>query len=97
MNTITKDETMFALRSKTYKTLAGVCSSSNGDDAEGTDVEFSLDRRQDYRWGSSIWCVNDRAVAEKAAVTSCAWYNATYETPKNEYIGDWEVVELVLK
>jgi hypothetical protein len=33
-------------------------------------------------------------VAKKASMTDTDWYNASYDTPKNSYEGEWTVIEL---
>jgi len=41
-----------------------------------------------------MWVVKDRRIAENAANNTSEWYNADFETPVNEWAGEWEVVEL---
>ena len=81
---------MFALKNKeTGDLMRFRCSSTGG--AFCTNVEFYLDG-----YGDSIWVVTSREVAEKAAITNAEWFNATYQTPSNDYVGKLEVVELAV-
>ena len=54
------------------------------------DIEYSLEPRSE-----NIWLVPNRERAEKAMVTNTIWYNADYDSPRNEYVGkNLEVFEV---
>jgi hypothetical protein len=94
MKKITKgDSTMFALRSKKTGQLITFYSSANEGDF-CVSVHFEL---VDSKYPDNVWVVTSREVAEKAAITNTEWYNASFDTPENRYVGDLEVVELVVK
>jgi len=38
-------------------------------------------------YGDGVWLVSNKLYADRACITSCEWYNASYETPENSYIG----------
>lgn len=81
---------MFALRFKKGTPYAGqLVSVYARSDYEDSNVEYMLSSP-----GASIWVVHNRDHAERAAVTNAEWYNASYTTPSNEYVGQLEVVEL---
>lgn len=82
---------MYALRNKTTGKLMGFSVSSNHDEHFCSDMSYNL--QTGY---GNIWVVNDRKVAETAAVTDTAWYGADFNTPSNDYVGELEVVELVV-
>lgn len=69
-----------------------VYASSNGDGDFCGEITYRLTTRS-----GNVWVVTRRDIAEEAAVNDIEWYNAGYETPENSYIGDLEVVELVIK
>lgn len=57
------------------------------------DVSFQLDKDSD-----NLWVVMDRTVAENVCYgESPAWYNQSFTSPGNPYVGKLEVVELVVK
>ena len=82
---------IYALKHKDSEKLMTFCYFSN----EGTDycdsVSFELNVAHGF---GPVWAVFDRKVAENAANHSSEWYNAGYETPRNDYVGMLEVVEL---
>jgi hypothetical protein len=83
---------MFALKNTETGDLAGFSISSNGDAEFAGDTQISVEKHRSY--DEPIWMVCQRVVAEKAAVTDTPWYNAGWNTPSNDYVGEWEVVEI---
>lgn len=82
---------MFALRYRKTGRLVGVYASANdGDFCVSVQCRLSL-------LSNNVWVVTDHSVAKKAAKTNTEWYNASYTTPENPYVGELEVVELVVK
>lgn len=84
---------MFALRHKESGKLLGFYTSSNDDmeDCGSTSTRLELNPIFD-----NVWVVTKRSIAEKATDVNVDWYNAEFDTPQNEYVGQLEVVELVL-
>jgi len=82
---------MFALKHKETGEFAGFRYSSNGDAEFSTSIEFTLKKG---KYTNNMWVVKDRRIAENAANNTSEWYNADFETPVNEWAGEWEVVEL---
>lgn len=85
---------MFALQHKETKKLAGFSANSNDGSDFCSAVEFSIEKGEHTK---NVWVVDSRDVAEHAANNSPEWYNAGFKTPTNEYIGEWDVVELTVK
>jgi hypothetical protein len=85
---------MFALLDKETGRCVGFRVSSNADGEYCTSEEYIL---EDSKYSDNIWVVTDRKIAEKAAISTAEWYNAGFNTPRNEYIGQLEVVELTAK
>lgn len=44
--------------------------------------------------GDMPWIVEFKDIAEKASGTNTPWYNASYDTPVNNYVGELQVVRL---
>jgi hypothetical protein len=82
-------EKIYALRLKTTKKLIGFITRYNNGADFATDVEFILDAHV-----NNVWTINDYKTALSAAETSSEWYNAYYDSPSNDYVGELEVVEL---
>ena len=80
---------MFALRKKGTDKLMGFSSTNNDDSNFCSEVSYYIST-----YNQNVWVVYDRSIAEKAAITNTPWYNADYETPQNEFVGQLEVVEL---
>ena len=81
---------IYALKHKNFGKLMSFCYSTN----DGSDFCDSVTFELEILEGNGpIWAVSDRGVAEKAACHSPEWYNADYETPRNDYVGMLEVVE----
>jgi len=78
----------YALRHKKENRLMGFYTSSNSDGDFCTDVEFCL------CFGENVWVTTDKIQAEYVANTNTKWYNAGFDSPGNEYVGELEVVEL---
>jgi len=55
------------------------------------DIEYELDDTTE-----NVWLVKRKEVAEKAAISTAKWYNATYESPVNRFIGELKVVKVEL-
>lgn len=84
---------MFALRLKKTGELMGFYASSNGDAEFATDVVYRLTPNS----FNNVWIVKNRNLAVEANKNSAEYYNADYETPHNDYVGECEVVELEIK
>lgn len=70
----------------------------------GPDAEFCVDVMVELGCDPStdahaepVWVVQDRELAEKAAVTNAPYFNSSYSTPGNRYVGLLKVVELEVK
>lgn len=84
---------MFALRFKDTKELVGFTASSNGGAVFACEVCFELGRST---FSDNVWVTTERAAAEFVADHSVEWYNANFNTPMNEFVGQLEVVELMV-
>jgi hypothetical protein len=83
---------MFALKNIATGKLMGVYGSSNSEGEFCVGVEYILSESMD-----NVWVVYDRDTAEFAAKNDAPWYNSSYETPSNSYVGRLEVVELFVR
>ena len=83
---------MFALRHTKTGNLLGVSGTGNDPESESTGVSYELNE-----WGNNVWVVTDRHTAETVAHSISEWYNATYDSPENPFVGKCEVVELKVK
>lgn len=83
---------MYALKYNKTGELAGFSISGSGDSEFCNGYEVSLDAHRSC--DEPIWMVSSFDVAKKASMTDTDWYNASYDTPKNSYEGEWTVVEL---
>ena len=82
---------MFAVKyKKTGKVLGFSTSANQGEFCVDVTYEF-------WEYSDNIWVVADRRVAERAASSTSEWYNADFDTPMNAYVGECEVVEVVVK
>lgn len=74
--------------------MAGFSVTSNSESDYCTSVAFELEGGE---YNENIWCVKEREEAQYAAEYNTGWYNASYLTPINRFVGEWEVVELKIK
>jgi hypothetical protein len=79
---------MYALKHVEFgKLMQFTTSSSDGDLCE--DVIFTL-----REYGEGIWVTHSQQIAENAAITISESYNASFNTPINDYVGKLKVVKL---
>ena len=75
------------------KLLGFWASSNNAEDCVDVVVEFELNS-----YSENVWLVSKKEVAEKAKITNTPWFNANYETPKNEFKAeDLKVVKITME
>jgi hypothetical protein len=83
---------IFAIRHKPTEKLLSFIDRKNAP-IDCVDVTYKLEL---YTGTSPLWTTSNREIAEGAANNTEKWYNATYETPINDFVGDCEVVELTI-